>query len=277
MSVGAVDDDTRLLPAAAAEVHVLLDPVHLLLLDNDVKNHWNTKLKRRLLGGGRRPRAETRLQLLTSPAWQHSYFASSALERMQASVRRHRQHQQAAHRLDSPAAAFTLHNYGNQLGGAPLWPSPSPSPSPSPTASESSEIRPRQLVAFTGYSGCGRHLEELRARAASLRAPQRRAGPRRAGLAHRIYAAAARLPNPPRRHLHHGGGGAQHREDAHGGKAPEKKRRRRLAPSTARRRERGRGERGDRGRIEGPQICGLCPKIWWATNFSRLDSRSVGG
>ena len=79
--------------------------------DNDVKNHWNTKLKRRLLGGGRRPRAETRLQLLTSPAWQHSYFASSALERMQASVRLHRQHQQAAHRLDSPAAAFTLHNY----------------------------------------------------------------------------------------------------------------------------------------------------------------------
>ena len=109
------------------------------------------------------------------------------------------------------------------------------------------------------------------------RAPQRRGGPRRAGLAPRIYAAAARLPNPPRRHLHHGGGGAQHREDAHGGKAPEKKRRRRLAPSTARRRERGRGERGDRGRIEGPQICGLCPKIWWATNFSHLDSRPVGG
>ena len=170
---------------------------------------------------------------------------------MQASVRLHRQHRQAAHRLDSPAAAFTLHNYGNQLGGAPLWPSPSPSPSPSPTASESSEIRPRQLVAFTGYSGCGRHLEELRARCQpprqqprARRAPQRRGGPRRAGLAPRIYAAAARLPNPPRRHLHHGGGGAQHREDAHGGEAPEKKRRRRLAPSTARRRERGRGERG---------------------------------
>ena len=186
VSVGAVDDDTRLLPAAAAEVHVLLDPVHLLLLDNDVKNHWNTKLKRRLLGGGRRPRAETRLQLLTSPAWQHSYFASSALERMQASVRLHRQHQQAAHRLDSPAAAFTLHNYGNQLGGAPLWPSPSPSPSPSPTASESSEIRPRQLVAFTGYSGCGRHLEELRARAASLRAGSRELAARLSGEQARV-------------------------------------------------------------------------------------------
>ena len=100
---------------------------------------------------------------------------------MQASVRLHRQHQQAAHRLDSPAAAFTLHNYGNQLGGAPLWPSPSPSPSPSPTASESSEIRPRQLAAFTGYSGCGRHLEELRARAASLRAGSRELAVRLSG------------------------------------------------------------------------------------------------
>ena len=141
--------------------------------DNDVKNHWNTKLKRRLLGGGRRPRAETRLQLLTSPTWQYNSFASSALERMQASMRLLRRP-----RLDSPAA-FTLYNYGNI--SAPLWPSPSPSPSPSPTASESSEIRPRQLAAFTGYSGCGRHLEELRARAASLRAGSRELAARLSG------------------------------------------------------------------------------------------------
>ncbi|PUZ70791.1 hypothetical protein GQ55_2G263200 [Panicum hallii var. hallii] len=124
--------------------------------DNDVKNHWNTKLKRRLLGGSRRPRAETRLQLLSSPAtWQQNSFASSALERMQVSMRLHRRHHQA--RLDSPAA-FTLHNYGNI--SAPLWPSPSPSPSPSPTASESSEMRPRQLpgAISTGYSGLWSHM-----------------------------------------------------------------------------------------------------------------------
>lgn len=105
--------------------------------DNDVKNHWNTKLKRRLLGGGRRPRAEARLQLLTSPAptcWQRNSFASSALERMQMSMRLHHQ--------DSPAA-FPLYNYGG-LGAPPLWPSPSPSPSPSPAASETSEMLPRQ-------------------------------------------------------------------------------------------------------------------------------------
>ncbi|OEL24841.1 Transcription factor MYB36 [Dichanthelium oligosanthes] len=123
--------------------------------DNDIKNHWNTKLKRRLLGGGRRPRAETRLQLLTSPTWQHSSFASSALERMQMSMRLHRRHQQAG--LDSPAA-FTLYNYSNI--SAPLWPSPSPSPSPSPAASESSEMRPRQLpgATSTGYSGLWSHM-----------------------------------------------------------------------------------------------------------------------
>ncbi|CAD6224922.1 unnamed protein product [Miscanthus lutarioriparius] len=120
--------------------------------DNDVKNHWNTKLKRRLLGGGRRPRAEARLQLLTSPTWQHhNSFASSALERMQVSMRLHRRHQA---RLDNPpAAAFTLYNYGSL--GAPLGPSLSPSPSPSPAASETSEILPRQPPAgatSTGYS-----------------------------------------------------------------------------------------------------------------------------
>jgi myb proto-oncogene protein len=101
-------------------------------------------------------RAETRLQLLSSPAtWQQNSFASSALERMQVSMRLHRRHHQA--RLDSPAA-FTLHNYGNI--SAPLWPSPSPSPSPSPTASESSEMRPRQLpgAISTGYSGLWSHM-----------------------------------------------------------------------------------------------------------------------
>ncbi|CAL5064268.1 unnamed protein product [Urochloa decumbens] len=137
--------------------------------DNDVKNHWNTKLKRRLLGGGRRPRAETRLQMLTSPiipAWQqhnNSFLAASsasALERMQASMRLHRRHH---------TAAFTLYNYGggSSLGGAPsLWPSPSPSPSsssPSPAASDTSEMRPRQLppagvTSTAGYSGLWAHM-----------------------------------------------------------------------------------------------------------------------
>nr|CAB3453446.1 unnamed protein product [Digitaria exilis] len=142
--------------------------------DNDVKNHWNTKLKRRLLGGGRRPRAETRLQLLTSPTatttWQQSSFASSsATERLQVMSMRllHRRHrQQIQAQLDTPAA-FTLYNYSNSLGAAaPLWQpshsSSSPSPSPSPTASESSEImRPRHLpgaAASTGYSGLWAHM-----------------------------------------------------------------------------------------------------------------------
>ncbi|KAJ1289774.1 hypothetical protein BS78_02G190000 [Paspalum vaginatum] len=125
--------------------------------DNDVKNHWNTKLKRRLLGGGRRPRTEARLQILTSPpAWQQNAFTSSALERMQMSMSLHRRHQA---RLDSRPAAFTLYNYSSL--GAPLWPSPSPSPSPSPTASESSEMLPRQPAdgaTSTGYSGLWSHL-----------------------------------------------------------------------------------------------------------------------
>ncbi|CAN6196020.1 unnamed protein product [Urochloa humidicola] len=134
--------------------------------DNDVKNHWNTKLKRRLLGGGRRPRAETRLQqLLTSPiipTWQQSSFlaASSALERMQASMRLHHR------RHNHQQACFTLYNYsGSNLSGAPpLWPSPSPSPSssPSPTASEGSETRPWKLPAgatsTAGYSGLWSHM-----------------------------------------------------------------------------------------------------------------------
>jgi transcription factor MYB, plant len=110
--------------------------------DNDVKNHWNTKLKRRLLGGGgRRPRAEARLQLLTNPTWQHNSFASSALERLHVSMRLHRRHQA---RLDDnpPPAAFTLYNYDSHA--APLWPSLAPSSSPSPAASESSEMLPRQ-------------------------------------------------------------------------------------------------------------------------------------
>ncbi|KAG0543797.1 hypothetical protein BDA96_02G220000 [Sorghum bicolor] len=128
--------------------------------DNDVKNHWNTKLKRRLLGGGRRPRAEARLQLLTNPTtWHHhNSFASSALERMKVGMRLHRRHQDQA-RLDNPAAAaaaFTLYNYGSSLG-APLWPSLSSSSSPSPAASESSEMLRRQPpgagATSTGYSG----------------------------------------------------------------------------------------------------------------------------
>lgn len=124
--------------------------------DNDVKNHWNTKLKRRLLGGSRRPRAEARLQLLTtSPSWQHrDSLASSALERMQVSTRLHRRHQQP--RLDDPAAAaFTLYNNYGGLG-APLWPSLlSPSSSPSPTASETSEMLPRQPPPGAGATSTG--------------------------------------------------------------------------------------------------------------------------
>ncbi|XP_037434539.1 transcription factor MYB36-like [Triticum dicoccoides] len=60
--------------------------------DNDVKNYWNTKLKRRLLGGGRRPiryalplPQQPRL-LLMSPTGGGA--ASTALERMQLSVQR---------------------------------------------------------------------------------------------------------------------------------------------------------------------------------------------
>ena len=124
--------------------------------DNDVKNHWNTKLKRRLLGGGRRPRAEARLQLLTNPTWQHNSFASSALERLHVSMRLHRRHQARARLDDNPQpAAFTLYNNYGSLG-APLWPSLlSPSSSPSPAASETSEILPRQPPPGTGATSTG--------------------------------------------------------------------------------------------------------------------------
>ncbi|XP_062198532.1 transcription factor MYB36-like [Phragmites australis] len=111
--------------------------------DNDVKNHWNTKLKRRLLGGrGRHPRVLLPDVPISQP---RSYLAASALERMQLGMRLHQRHA----RLKS-GPAFTLYNYSNL--GAPLWPSPSPSASPSPAASDSSERQLQQLPVATSTS-----------------------------------------------------------------------------------------------------------------------------
>ncbi|KAL6655538.1 hypothetical protein ACP70R_006364 [Stipagrostis hirtigluma subsp. patula] len=129
--------------------------------DNDVKNHWNTKLKRRLLGGrARRPRLLLADVVAPTSSPQQSSLAASALERLQLSMHLHRRHAHA--RLES-SPAFTLHNYSAAATGAPLWPSPSPSPSPSPTASDSSEMHLRQLTAggaaSTGHTGLWSHMQ----------------------------------------------------------------------------------------------------------------------
>ncbi|KAL6846529.1 hypothetical protein ACP4OV_023977 [Aristida adscensionis] len=116
--------------------------------DNDVKNHWNTKLKRRMLGGRpRRPRLLLADVVPASPSPRQSSLAASAIERLQLSMHLHRRHESRP--------AFTLYKYNHGSLGAPLWPiSPSPSPSPSPAASESSEMWPRQLA---GASSTGHH------------------------------------------------------------------------------------------------------------------------
>ncbi|TVU09634.1 hypothetical protein EJB05_43120, partial [Eragrostis curvula] len=113
--------------------------------DNDVKNHWNTKLKRRLFGGGRRPRLDARLLLTDVTSSQRTSLAASALERMNLSMRMHRRHE----RLESNPA-FTLYNYSSL--GAQMWPSPSPLPSPSPAASDSSEMQ-LPVATSTWHSG----------------------------------------------------------------------------------------------------------------------------
>ncbi|KAE8784574.1 Transcription factor RAX3 [Hordeum vulgare] len=100
--------------------------------DNDVKNYWNTKLKRRLLGGGRRPiryalphlQPQPRL-LLASPT---GGGASTALERMQLSVQRRHVGLQ-----DTPGLPL----YGN------LWPA------------QQSVLSPA-----AGYSGFWSHIQD---------------------------------------------------------------------------------------------------------------------
>lgn len=119
-----------------------------------MKNHWNTKLKRRLLGGSRRPRVGERLLLMDVPSSQpQSSFTASALERMQLGMRLHRRHE----RLES-TPAFTLFNYSSSHGAKATW----PSPSPSPAASDSSEMPRWQLPvasSSTGHSGFWSHKQ----------------------------------------------------------------------------------------------------------------------
>ncbi|KAL5206070.1 hypothetical protein ABZP36_034279 [Zizania latifolia] len=120
--------------------------------DNDIKNYWNSKLKRRLLGGGRRPRGAPPRLLLAGPAsaaagaaTSHNALAPSAVERMQLSVRLRR-------RLETLPPPFSF--YGNLA--APPWPWPNQQPI-SPTASHgSSEVRqlqqPSGAAATSSYS-----------------------------------------------------------------------------------------------------------------------------
>ncbi|XP_024318966.1 transcription factor RAX3 [Brachypodium distachyon] len=91
--------------------------------DNDVKNYWNTKLKRRLLGAGRRPiRYALAQQPRLLPAIPAAY---SAVERMQLSVQLQRHHlHPAGHQLQETPGLITFHS---NLASPP-WPSPSPSP-----------------------------------------------------------------------------------------------------------------------------------------------------
>ncbi|GJM98780.1 hypothetical protein PR202_ga15818 [Eleusine coracana subsp. coracana] len=118
--------------------------------DNDVKNHWNTKLKRRLLGGGRRPRVGERLLLadVSRRSQSQSTFTASALERMQLGMRLHRRHE------SSPV--FTLYNYSSSLGATRMWPSPSPSPAAS---NSSSEMQLPFATSTTGNSAFWTHMQ----------------------------------------------------------------------------------------------------------------------
>jgi transcription factor MYB, plant len=125
--------------------------------DNDVKNHWNTKLKRRLLGVRRRLRVGERLLLTDATRSQSNSFTASALERTQLGVPFHRRYDE---RLESNPA-FTLYNYSSSLGATPTWLSPSPSPSPSPAASDSSEMKQWHLprTTSTAHSGFWPHKQ----------------------------------------------------------------------------------------------------------------------
>uniref|UniRef100_A0A0E0IJX3 Uncharacterized protein n=1 Tax=Oryza nivara TaxID=4536 RepID=A0A0E0IJX3_ORYNI len=124
--------------------------------DNDIKNYWNSKLKRRLLGGGRRPRGAPPRLVLTGPgpavtaaATSRNAMAASAIERMQLSVRLRRLEAAAP----PPPQPFAF--YGSNNLAAPPWQQPI-----SPAASGSSEM-PRRLhhhhpsgaAATSSYSG----------------------------------------------------------------------------------------------------------------------------
>ncbi|KAF0911359.1 hypothetical protein E2562_008245 [Oryza meyeriana var. granulata] len=123
--------------------------------DNDIKNYWNSKLKRRLLGGGRRPRGAPPRLVLAGPdpavaaaaaaATSHNAMATSAIERMQLSVR--------LRRLETPPP-FTF--YGNLA--APPWRSQQPlSPATSGASSEMRRLQHQQppsgAAATSNYSG----------------------------------------------------------------------------------------------------------------------------
>uniref|UniRef100_A0A0E0ESG6 Uncharacterized protein n=1 Tax=Oryza meridionalis TaxID=40149 RepID=A0A0E0ESG6_9ORYZ len=123
--------------------------------DNDIKNYWNSKLKRRLLGGGRRPRGAPPRLVLSGPgpaaaATSRNAMAASAIERMQLSVRLRRLEAAAP---PPPSQPFAF--YGSNNLAAPPWQQPI-----SPAASGSSEM-PRQLhhhhpsgaAATSSYSG----------------------------------------------------------------------------------------------------------------------------
>ncbi|EAZ09195.1 hypothetical protein OsI_31467 [Oryza sativa Indica Group] len=124
--------------------------------DNDIKNYWNSKLKRRLLGGGRRPRGAPPRLVLTGPgpavtaaATSRNAMAASAIERMQLSVRLRRLEAAA------PPSPQPFAFYGSNNLAAPPWQQPI-----SPAASGSSEM-PRRLhhhhpsgaAATSSYSG----------------------------------------------------------------------------------------------------------------------------
>uniref|UniRef100_A0A453KVM0 Transcription factor RAX3 n=1 Tax=Aegilops tauschii subsp. strangulata TaxID=200361 RepID=A0A453KVM0_AEGTS len=131
---GFTDEEDRLICSLYASIGSRWSTIAAQLpgrTDNDVKNYWNTKLKRRLLGGGRRsiryalPLPQQPRLLLMSPTGGGA--ASTALERMQLSVQRRHVGIQ-----DAPGLPF----YGN------LWPA------------QQSVLSPA-----AGYSGFWSHIQ----------------------------------------------------------------------------------------------------------------------
>ncbi|XP_047046734.1 transcription factor MYB36-like [Lolium rigidum] len=127
---GFTDDEDRLICSLYASIGSRWSTIAAQLpgrTDNDVKNYWNTKLKRRLLGGGRRgiryALPQPRL-ILASPAG-YGAASSSALERMQLSVQRRHGIPQ-----ESNPGSFTF--YGNLA--APPWPAQQSLLSPAATS-----------------------------------------------------------------------------------------------------------------------------------------------
>ncbi|KAM0867721.1 hypothetical protein ACQ4PT_041769 [Festuca glaucescens] len=143
---GFTDDEDRLICSLYASIGSRWSTIAAQLpgrTDNDVKNYWNTKLKRRLLGGGRRgiryALPQPRL-ILASPAGYGA--ASSALERMQLSVqRRHGIPQETT-------PGFTL--YGSLA--APPWPAQQSLLSPAATSYSG-------IGTASGYSGYWSHIQ----------------------------------------------------------------------------------------------------------------------